>query len=63
MTPAQARELKAGDRVMYFDIDAEVIHVRQNGITVGYWGRGPKEGQFLKHRVAAAYLKRKACQV
>lgn len=58
MTTAEAKSLRVGERVSYLGRPAEVMHVRPNGVTVGYWGTGPKAGQFVKHRVAARYLER-----
>jgi hypothetical protein len=57
----KASELKAGDKVMYHDIPATVLHVRANGVTVTYWAtKGPRAGEEVKERVSAAYLTRAA---
>lgn len=62
MTPTEARSLKAGDDVLYNGTSATVIHVRKNGVTVGYWGKDCYSlSRYFSHRVAAAYLERKPC--
>ncbi len=41
---------------LHGQIKAEVLGVLSNGIWIGYWGRGLKEGQWCRQRVAARYL-------
>lgn len=58
MTAAEAKTLQPGDAVRYHDRPATVAFVRCNGVTVGYWGTGLRAGEYVTHRVPAAYLSR-----
>lgn len=48
--------MKPGDKVKYIEVTATVLHVRDNGITIGFWGKGLKDGQYVKRRVSRRHL-------
>jgi hypothetical protein len=56
MQMREALKLIPGQRVDYLGTDVEVMCVRKNGVTIGYWATGLKEGQFVTHRVTSRYL-------
>lgn len=58
LTTASNEEFKVGDVVDYLGIRATIQSIKKNGsISIGYEGRGLKEGEYIIKVVPKAYLK------
>ena len=53
MTATEAQTLQPGQWILHLGSKVQVIHVRKNGITIGYWDRF---GNWKKFRAASRYL-------
>ena len=53
MTTTESQALQPGQWIRHLGSKVQVIHIRKNGVTVGYWDRF---GNWRKFRAASRYL-------